>query len=101
MLVSAGRLKTLGPIMEDSKQKIRTFLNRIAHNHEIGDDEDIFAFGYVNSMFAMELIQFVESEFSITIEDSDLDFDNFRTLNSIADLIQRKTSTEVPTGSQI
>jgi acyl carrier protein len=32
----------------------------------------------------------VEHEFGITIENEDLELDNFRTINAIADLVERK-----------
>ena len=54
--------------MEDRKGRIREFLGRFFRNREIGDQEDIFSLGFVNSMFAMQLVTFVEHEFGFTIE---------------------------------
>ncbi|HKV42895.1 MAG TPA: acyl carrier protein [Blastocatellia bacterium] len=83
--------------MGDQKAKIKRFLGRVVRGHDIDDDLDIFATGYINSMFAMELITFLESEFGVQIEDSDLDIKNFATVNRIADLIDRKISaSKVP-----
>jgi len=76
--------------MNDRKTQIKGFLSRFFRNHELTDDEDIFALGFVNSLLAMQLVQFVEKEFSITVEDDDLDLDNFRTVNAIDALIERK-----------
>ena len=76
--------------MVDNKARIRTFLARFFQNHELKDDEDIFSLGFVNSMFAMQLVLFVEKEFQITIEDEDLDFENFRTIDALDQLVQRK-----------
>jgi len=59
-------------------------------NHDLKDDEDIFALGFINSLAALQLVQFLEKEFGITVEDEDLDLDNFRTLNSMDDLLERK-----------
>lgn len=78
--------------MVERKHKIKQFLARFFSNHELKDDEDIFALGFVNSLLAMQLVQFVEKEFAITIEDEDLDFENFRTVNNIDALITRKTA---------
>jgi acyl carrier protein len=64
-------------------------------NHELQPDEDIFATGFVNSLFAMQLVLFVESEFKIRIQDDDLELDNFRTLNAIGRLIESKTTAGV------
>lgn len=74
------------------KERIREFVSRYFRGHELMDDEDMFATGYVNSMFAMQLVQFVEATFSIVVEDQDLDLDNFRSINAVAALVARKTS---------
>ncbi|NJM18321.1 MAG: acyl carrier protein [Richelia sp. RM1_1_1] len=78
--------------MNEIQAKIKTFLNKFFGNHDLQPDEDIFANGLVNSMFAMQLVLFVEQEFEITIGNEDLEFEHFRTINSIANLIERKTT---------
>ncbi len=78
--------------MNENKTQIKTFLSRFFGNHDLQADEDIFALGFVNSLFAMQLVLFIEQDFQITIENEDLEFDNFRTINSIANLIERKTA---------
>lgn len=83
--------------MEDTKTKIKNFLAQYFVNHELQDDEDIFALGFVNSMFAMQLVLFIEKEFQVTIENEDLDFDNFRTIEAMSRLIESKMN--VPIGS--
>ncbi len=77
--------------MSHRKTLIRDFLARFFRSHELDDGEDIFALGFVNSLLAMQLVTFVEKEFGITIEDDDLDLDNFRSINAIDALIDRKT----------
>lgn len=72
------------------KAKIRGFLATSFRDYDLRDDEDIFALGFVNSLFAMQLVGFVEQEFGITVDNEDLDIDNFRTITAIANLIQRK-----------
>lgn len=79
--------------MEENKQKIRAFLGRFFRKHELGDDEDIFALGFVNSLFAMQLVMFLEKEFAVRVENKDLDLTNFRTVNSIADFIGQKLAS--------
>ncbi|MEH2216145.1 MAG: acyl carrier protein [Nostoc sp.] len=78
--------------MNEIKSKIKNFLSKFFGNHDLQPDEDIFALGFVNSMFAMQLVLFVEQEFQITIENEDLELENFRTINSIVNLIERKTA---------
>jgi methoxymalonate biosynthesis acyl carrier protein len=79
----------------ETKQQIREFVSRFFRGHELADDEDIFASGFVNSMFAMQLVQFVETTFGITVESEDLEIDNFRTLDAIAALVGRKQGAGV------
>lgn len=74
----------------DCKDRIRAFIKQSFKDYAIGDDEDIFSAGFVNSLFAMQLVRFVEGEFQITVENEDLDVDNFRTINSIGRLVDRK-----------
>ena len=79
--------------MEEKKMKIRGFLGKFFRNHELRDDDDIFALGFVNSLLALQLVNFLQKEFAVTIEDEDLDFENFRTLNNMGALLERKTAT--------
>jgi acyl carrier protein len=81
--------------MADTKQTIRDFLAQFFGDHQLGDDEDIFATGFVNSLFVMQLVLFVESEFSMTIADEDLEMANFRTVSAIEALVGRKHTTVV------
>lgn len=78
--------------MKTAKDKIKKFLSQFFGNHDLQDDEDIFALGFVNSMFAMQLVLFIEKEFEITIENEDLEFANFRSINSMVSLVERKTT---------
>ncbi|HHC25132.1 MAG TPA: acyl carrier protein [Desulfobacterales bacterium] len=77
---------------DENKGKIRTFLSRYIRNYELQDDEDIFASRLVNSLFAMQLVLFIEKNFQIKVENEDLDLKNFNTLNSISAFIERKAS---------
>lgn len=74
------------------KQIIRRFIKRFVGDKTFEDSEDIFKKGLVNSLFAMQLVAFIEDEFDITIENDDLVLTNFKDVNSIADLIQRKSN---------
>ncbi|HLX06245.1 MAG TPA: acyl carrier protein [Thermoanaerobaculia bacterium] len=76
--------------MNDVQTRLKTFLSRFFRQHDLQPDEDIFALGFVNSLLAMQLVNFVEKEFGITVEDEDLDLDNFRTLAAIDALVERK-----------
>jgi acyl carrier protein len=74
----------------DITARVKTFLARVIPDHELGDEEDIFAAGYVNSLFAMQLVLFVEKEFHIAVEQVDMVIENFRTVGAIARLVEHK-----------
>ncbi|MEE8522452.1 MAG: phosphopantetheine-binding protein [Thermoanaerobaculia bacterium] len=78
--------------MDDRKSKIRQFVAKFLRGHQLEDGEDFFRLGF-NSLFALQLVQFVEKEFAITIDDDDLDIDNFRTVDAVAALVERKTES--------
>ncbi|MCK4412798.1 MAG: acyl carrier protein [Candidatus Eisenbacteria sp.] len=78
--------------MQDSRMKIRDFLGRFFGDYQLRDDEDIFGVGFVNSLFAMQLVLFIEKEFGITVGNEDLSLANFRSIGAMAELIERKRS---------
>ncbi len=77
------------------KTKIRQFLSNHVQNYNLRDDEDIFALGFVNSLFAMQLVLFVEKEFQLVVENEDLQLDNFRTIDALTKLVERKKQAAV------
>jgi methoxymalonate biosynthesis acyl carrier protein len=52
-------------------------------------DEDLFASGAVSSLFAMELVLFLERTFGVSVSGENLTLDNFRTVHAMAALIRR------------
>jgi acyl carrier protein len=79
--------------MNDPRPEIRKFLAKRVRSRDIlDDDEDIFENGFVNSLLAVELITFVERQFGVVVDNEDLDFANFRSVNAIATLIGRKVA---------
>jgi methoxymalonate biosynthesis acyl carrier protein len=76
--------------MSDVQARIKTFLSRFFRQHDLQPEEDIFALGFVNSLLAMQLVNFVEKEFGVTVEDEDLDLANFRSLQAMDALVERK-----------
>jgi methoxymalonate biosynthesis acyl carrier protein len=85
--------------MEERKQKIREFLSRFFRNREIRDEEDIFSLGFVNSLLAMQLVNFLEKEFAIAVEDDDLDLKNFSSIDNMDALVARKKGEAAPVGA--
>lgn len=77
--------------LDASKETLRAFLAKYLREPVADDDQDLFVAGLINSLFAMQLVLFIEAHFSVKVEDADLEYDNFNTLNALARLVQRKT----------
>jgi methoxymalonate biosynthesis acyl carrier protein len=69
---------------------IRAFVTRHIRNANVRDDDDVFAAGFVNSLFALQLVTFLEREFQITIDNEDLELKNFASIRAMGDFIDRK-----------
>lgn len=70
--------------------KVRDFLGQFVSDPEVEGDHDLFASGMVNSLFAMQLVLFVEKEYGIVVANEDLDYENFKSVNAIVEFIQKK-----------
>ena len=80
------------------RELIRNYItsNLIVFDDEIDftDNDNIFQKGFVNSLFAMKLLNFVENQFDIKVDDEDIEISNFSSVNNILNLIEKK---KVPT----
>jgi methoxymalonate biosynthesis acyl carrier protein len=72
------------------KDKIRAFLREKTKHPDLADGQNYFQEGFVNSLFAMQLVLFVEKEFQIRVGDDDLVIENFNSINSISALVINK-----------
>ncbi|MEU8957508.1 phosphopantetheine-binding protein [Streptomyces sp. NPDC048518] len=75
---------------EDDKVLIREFLAQHVHGVEVDDDEDLFASGLVNSLFAVQLVMWVERTYGLAVAGEDLAFTNFRSITAISEFVERK-----------
>lgn len=73
----------------DVKERIRNFFGQSIYG-DIQDEDDIFALGLVNSLFAMQLVMFVEKEFTLKAENEDLNINNFCSVNALTRFVQQK-----------
>jgi methoxymalonate biosynthesis acyl carrier protein len=75
---------------ERIREFVKTNLSVYDDDVVLGDDDNIFELGFVDSPFAIQLVCFIEEEFKIKIGDDDLDIDNFTSVNRIAEFVSRK-----------
>jgi acyl carrier protein len=74
------------------KEKVKNYVLQAvyAEKEKIKDNSLIFKEGYFDSMGFMVLISFLEEEFGIKTNDSDLLEENFESINAISDFVIRK-----------
>lgn len=75
-----------------NEKKIRDFLAKFYRKSDIGMEDNIFELGIINSMFSMQLVMFLEREFNLTVENDDIDMNNFSTIANIVSFIDGKTA---------
>ena len=75
---------------EDDKEQIRDFISAHVPDEQVDDDEDLFATGLVNSLFAVQLVMWVEQTFDLQVAADELDFANFATIDAIANFVHGK-----------
>ena len=66
----------------DVRDRIRSYIGANV-TQILGDDDDIFELGLVDSLFGLQLVSFVEQEFRVEVDGDDLDIDNFCSIAAI------------------
>jgi methoxymalonate biosynthesis acyl carrier protein len=61
---------------------------------EVAPDQDLFKSGLVSSMFAMQLVVYLEESYDIAIIGPELKLDNFRTVQAMTALVLRLRAAE-------
>ncbi|MBS2211508.1 acyl carrier protein [Carboxylicivirga mesophila] len=76
------------------KDQIKTFISEITfiEKETIADDTLLFEEGIFDSMGLLSLITFLDEELGVKTEDSDLNEENFQSINSIVAFLERKKS---------
>jgi acyl carrier protein len=81
------------------EDKIREFIIKnlyYAEGTALSDDASFLAEGVIDSMGAMELVAFVESEYKIKVEMSEVVVKNFDSISKLADFVRRKLGIPEP-----
>lgn len=74
------------------KDKIKDFIISTFMYGEgsLKDDEPLFDSGIIDSLGLIKLLSFIEKEFDIQVDMSDITMDNFASVNNIAATINKK-----------
>src|SRR3954467_9747480 len=81
------------------EDKIREFIIKnlyYAESATLNDDTSFLAEGVIDSMGAMELVAFVESEFKIKVEMSEVVVKNFDSISKLGNFVRRKLGIDTP-----
>lgn len=74
---------------ENVRLAIRDFIRPKFPDLEWQDHEDLFSFGLIDSLMAMEFVMFLERRFELRIPNEELDIRNFRTVDAMTALVER------------
>jgi methoxymalonate biosynthesis acyl carrier protein len=77
-------------LQEQIKTTIRDFILSAIYIPDLAEDEKLFETGLVNSLFAVQLMTFVEKAFKIQVSMDDLDIKNFESISATAGFVLRK-----------
>jgi acyl carrier protein len=81
--------------MDLVQQKLRAFIvdNFLfgQDGGELSEDDSLIEMGVIDSTGVLQLISFLEEEFNIRVEDSEVIPQNLDSLNRLAEFVQRKT----------
>jgi len=73
------------------KATVKQFISRSSNITNMDDDDNLFESGLVNSLFAVQLMTFIENTFAIEVGMEDLDIENFKSLNATTAFVLKKT----------
>ncbi|MCG8316784.1 MAG: acyl carrier protein [Pseudomonadales bacterium] len=76
----------------DINVTIEAFFQEKLPNITLTKTDDIFKQGLVDSLFALQIVAFIEDTFAIECEDDDLELTNFSSINNLAQFVTRKLS---------
>jgi acyl carrier protein len=80
--------------LEEVVRKINTYLSSNKSNLSFGEYDNLFDIGIIDSFGLIELVLFIEKEFSISIEIEDLSEDNFSNVISISNYLYQEIDNE-------
>ncbi len=72
------------------RKDVTDFLSRHISTPLASPSENIFKGGYVNSLFVMQLVNFVETSLGVSVQDDDLDIKNFDSVDHITAFVSGK-----------
>jgi methoxymalonate biosynthesis acyl carrier protein len=75
---------------DEIKETVKDFIFRSINVANLDENENLFESGLVNSLFAVQLMKFIEKTFAIEVGTDDLDIENFKSLNAMTAFVLQK-----------
>jgi methoxymalonate biosynthesis acyl carrier protein len=72
------------------KETVTRFLLSSINIATLNNDDNLFESGIVNSLFAVQLMTFLEKTFALEIGMDDLDIENFKSVNAATAFVLKK-----------
>src|ERR1039458_7491435 len=86
------------PVTSDLAASVREFILKqfpLARKHQIKNSDPLLESGMLDSMGVLEVVTFIEREYSIGVSDDDLVPEHFQSIDRIAAFIHSRKSTRL------
>ncbi|MEA4824990.1 MAG: acyl carrier protein [Clostridiaceae bacterium] len=81
-----------------TQEKILEFFKEKKKADGLSFDTDLFKGGYIDSLFALEMVVYLEDTFRIRLRNTDINEENFRTIDAIAAVVDSAVKEAAVTG---
>ncbi len=82
--------------MMQIQEQILEFFREKKKADGLAYDTDLFKGGYIDSLFALEMVVYLEDTFHIRLRNEDISEENFRTIDAIAATVERTQAAPPP-----
>jgi acyl carrier protein len=83
--------ETMAEVMQSVEETIRRFILDSINIADLENDDNLFESGIVNSLFAVQLMTYIEKTFGIEVTMDDLDIENFKSINATTRFVKKKS----------
>ncbi len=80
--------------MQQIKEKIFQYLAQLKNADGLTYDTELFKSRYITSLFALQIVVFIEDEFKIKLSRKEINEKNFHSINAMAALVAMRLGIE-------
>jgi acyl carrier protein len=80
------------------RQNVRDFIAKSINLRDVADGLNLFESGIVNSLFAVQLTNFIEKTFGFEVGMDDMDIGNFKSIDAITAFVSGKLAVRLQPG---